>query len=55
MAVLHERELCLHGDDSTAFPFEAEQRLARKLGKARLIEYATASYTDLDKTRHWKR
>jgi Ca-activated chloride channel family protein len=52
----HEQEHCVRAPDDRETPaVDEEVRLARKLGKARLIEYVTASYSNLDKTGHWKR
>jgi hypothetical protein len=35
-------------------PLDEERRLARQLGSARLLEYITGLYSDLDRTGHWK-
>jgi Ca-activated chloride channel family protein len=52
----HEQEHCVRAPDDRETPaVDEEARLARKLGRARLIEYVTASYSNLDKTGHWKR
>ncbi len=39
MAVLHEQEVCMHGDHSRTSPFDAERRLARKLHDPRLFDH----------------
>jgi hypothetical protein len=38
MLMLHEQELCLHGEASTTTPADAERRLARKLRNDRLFD-----------------
>ena len=52
----HEQEHCVRAPDSRETPaVDEEVRLARKIGSARLIEYTSASYGDLDSTGRWKR
>ena len=53
--LVHEQEHCIRDPDDRETPaIDAERRLARKLGNARLLEYVTASYRDLDASGHWK-
>ncbi|HZD02394.1 MAG TPA: VWA domain-containing protein [Actinomycetes bacterium] len=52
----HEQEHCVRSPDDRETPaVDEEARLARKIGKARLVGYVTASYGHLDKSGHWKR
>jgi Ca-activated chloride channel family protein len=54
--LVHEQEHCIrHPDDRETFALDQGVSLARKVGRAQLIDYVTASYQDLDKTGHWKR
>jgi Ca-activated chloride channel homolog len=55
-ALVHEQEHCIRNppDDRETPALDQERRLARKLGSARLLEYITALYSDLDRTGHWK-
>jgi hypothetical protein len=54
LAVLHEQEFCLAPDGVPLTPFAAEQRLARKLGNPRLVQYVTSYYDSLDSIGHWE-
>jgi hypothetical protein len=52
----HEQEHCIRDPDDRETPaIDAERRLARKIGGARLLEYVVSSYRRLDRTGHWKR
>ena len=54
--LVHEQEHCIRDPDDRETPaIDAERRLARKLGDARLLEYVTSRYRDLDRTGHWRR
>jgi hypothetical protein len=58
LAVLlaHEQEHCIrYPDDHERPAVDEEVRLARKLGKVRLLEYTTATYQQLDRDGYWKR
>ena len=56
VVLVHEQEHCVRDpDDRESVAIDQERTLARKIGRARLIEYVVASYDDLDKTGHWKR
>jgi hypothetical protein len=51
----HEQEHCIRDPDDRETPaIDAERRLARKLGGARLLEYVVSSYRQLDRSGHWK-
>jgi hypothetical protein len=51
----HEQEHCIRDPDDRETPaIDAERRLARKIGGARLLEYVVSSYRRLDRTGHWK-
>jgi hypothetical protein len=51
----HEQEHCIRDPDDRETPaIDAERRLARKVGSARLLEYVVSSYRRLDRTGHWK-
>src|SRR5262249_7173562 len=53
--LVHEQEHCVRDpDDRESVAIDEERTLARKIGRARLLEYVVASYQDLDKTGHWK-
>jgi len=41
-------------DDRETPAIDEERRLALKAGGARLLEYVTSSYSDLDSSGHWK-
>jgi Ca-activated chloride channel homolog len=58
LAVLlaHEQEHCVRAPDYRETPaVDEEAALARKVGKARLVQYVVASYQNIDKNGHWKR
>jgi Ca-activated chloride channel homolog len=51
----HEQGHCIHHPDDREIPaIDAERRLARKLGSARLLEYVANQYGNLDRSGHWK-
>jgi hypothetical protein len=53
--LVHEQEHCIREpDDRELGPLAAERRLARKLGDARLLEFAVGRNDQLDPTGHWK-
>jgi hypothetical protein len=54
--LVHEQEHCIrYPDDHERPAVDEEVRLARKLGKVRLLEYTTSSYQQLDSNGYWKR
>jgi Ca-activated chloride channel homolog len=58
LAVLlaHEQEHCVRAPDYRETPaVDEEAVLARKVGKARLVQYVVTSYQNIDKSGHWKR
>jgi hypothetical protein len=51
----HEQEHCIRDPDDRETPaIDAERRLARKIGGARLLEYVVSSYRRLDRSGHWE-
>jgi hypothetical protein len=55
LVLVHEQEHCVRDpDDREVGPLAAERRLARKLGDARLLEFALGRNDQLDPTGHWK-
>ena len=50
----HEQEHCIRRPDDREIPsIDAERRLARKLGDARQLQFATRNNDQLDPTGHW--
>lgn len=53
--LVHEQEHCVRSPDDRETPaIDEERRLALKVGSARLLEYVTSSYSELDRSGHWK-
>jgi Ca-activated chloride channel homolog len=53
--LVHEQGHCIHHPDDREIPaIDAERRLARKLGSARLLEYVANLYRNLDRSGHWR-
>lgn len=53
--LLHEQEHCIRDPDDRETPaIDAEQRLARKLGGSRLLEFVVSRYRELDSSGHWR-
>ena len=53
--LVHEQEHCVRDPDDRETPaIDEERQLAMKVGSARLLEYVTSSYSELDSSGHWK-
>jgi hypothetical protein len=53
--LVHEQEHCVRNPDDRELPaVDQEQRLARKIGDATLLDWVNSEYAELDSAGYWK-